>query len=186
VAEVQHQVATDLPAQAIWDFVRDIDHWAALLTGYQSHRKENEDDSVWVLKGDLGAMTRRLEFRVHVTEWAGPERVRFEIQGLNEQMTGSGEFLMSGAAAAPEAAVRKSLFERIAEWLVRLVWRKPKAAVASRGETRLSFRLQIRPGGPMGPMVDAMVKPAMAVAAEDLAQRIVAHLEREGMTHDRV
>jgi hypothetical protein len=29
-------------------------------------------------------------------------------------------------------------------------------------------------------MVNAMIKPAMAVAAEDLANRIVGHLERRG------
>ena len=43
--------------------------------------------------------------------------------------------------------------------------------------TRMTFRLRIDPGGPMAPMIDALMKPAMAAAAEDLAQRIVAHLE---------
>ena len=33
-------------------------------------------------------------------------------------------------------------------------------------------------GGPMGPMVDAMIRPPMAAAAEDLANRIIGHLER--------
>ena len=31
----------------------------------------------------------------------------------------------------------------------------------------------------MGPMINAMIKPAMTVAAEDLANRIVGHLETE-------
>ena len=47
------------------------------------------------------------------------------------------------------------------------------------GMARLTFRLTITPGGPMGPMINAMIKPAMVVAAEDLADRIVGHLEQE-------
>ena len=45
------------------------------------------------------------------------------------------------------------------------------------GGARLSFRLRIDPGGPMAPMVNKLMEPAMLVAAEDLSQRIIAHLE---------
>jgi hypothetical protein len=39
----------------------------------------------------------------------------------------------------------------------------------------------------MAPMVNALIKPMMLPAAEDLANRILAHLEgSEGATHDRV
>ena len=43
--------------------------------------------------------------------------------------------------------------------------------------TRMTFALRVDPGGPMAPMIDALMKPAMAAAAEDLAQRIIATLE---------
>jgi hypothetical protein len=43
---------------------------------------------------------------------------------------------------------------------------------------RLSFRLRVDPGGPQAPMLNAMLRPAMVAAAEDLASRIVAHLEQ--------
>ena len=43
----------------------------------------------------------------------------------------------------------------------------------------MSFRLRIDPGGPMAPMINAMIQPAMAAAAEDLAERITAHPESE-------
>ena len=42
---------------------------------------------------------------------------------------------------------------------------------------RLEFKLRLDPGGPMAPMVNAMIKPAMLVAAEDLANKIIGHLE---------
>jgi hypothetical protein len=43
----------------------------------------------------------------------------------------------------------------------------------------MRFRLRVEAGGPMGPMVNAMIKPVLGPVAEDLASRIVSHLERE-------
>ena len=191
MAEAEFSTTARLPVEKIWDFVREMDNWAPMLTGYQSHEKENENDSVWVLKGDVGVLARIVKFRVHVTEWAGPERVRFELTGLNEPMTGSGVFLMERyeeAPAAAPAAPRKGLFARTVEAIARFLFRllhgrteRAESADAGPGEgmARLTFRLRIDPAGPMAPMVNAMMKPAMLPAAEDLANKIMAHLERE-------
>src|SRR5262245_29327758 len=162
-----------------------MDHWAPFLTGYQSHEKQSDTESVWTLKGDVGVLARTLRFRVLVTEWAGPERVGFSLKGLNEPMTGEGAFRIevlgsSAPPAAPEPAPARGLaglWERIVRFFFRrargpAVERAPLAAAAT---TRMTFRLRIDPGGPMAPMIDALMKPAMAAAAEDLAQRIVAH-----------
>jgi len=63
-----------------------------------------------------------------------------------------------------------------------LVFRSERAAGANAGPgagmSRLSFRLRIKPGGPMGPMVDALMKPLMLPVAEELADRIMAELEK--------
>ena len=48
---------------------------------------------------------------------------------------------------------------------------------ASAGALELIFRLSLTPGGVMAPMIEAMIKPVMVATAEDLAERIVAHLE---------
>jgi carbon monoxide dehydrogenase subunit G len=186
VAEVSYSTTAKLPIETIWDFVREMDNWGPWVAGYQSHRKESDTDSVWVLKGDLGSLARRLEFRVHVSEWAGPERVAFALTGLNERMDGRGEFRMEvvgvAGGSASDPAPRKSWWTRLVEWLVALFYRPERRAAAApvAGETRLTFHLTLTPGGPMGPLVNAMIKPAMAVAAEDLANRIVGHLERRG------
>lgn len=156
----EYTTTARIPVEAIWDFVQEMDNWAPFVTGYQSHRKESETDSLWTLKGNLGVMSRRLEFRVHITEWSGPERVRFELKGLNEPMQGSGCFEMSryeaaegegvaastaprnaagaGAAPAPAAAPgeHKSfwlrLLEAIARFFVRLLsGGKPQRAVSA-------------------------------------------------------
>ena len=75
MAEVEYTTTAKLPVAAIWDFVCEMDNWAPLLTGYQSHEKQSESESVWALKGDVGSLTRLVKLQVRVTEWAGPERV---------------------------------------------------------------------------------------------------------------
>jgi len=186
--ETEYSTTARLPVEAIWAFVREMDNWAPFVTGYQSHRKEGENDSRWVLKGDVGVLSRTLEFRVHVTEWAGPHRVAFELEGLNEPLRGSGEFRMEPSEEAgatppsPRCGGLLRWLEALFRWLFRLFHGgvdRAARADADPGETaaRLSFRLRLDPGGPMAPMVSAMMKPALRPAAEDLANRIVAHLE---------
>jgi hypothetical protein len=135
-------------------------------------------------------LARTLRVRVLITEWAGPERVSFALKGLNEPMTGEGSFRMealgaSGASSVPVSEPPRprglaALWDRIVRFFFRrvagpaVVRAEPAAGAAT---TRMTFALRVDPGGPMAPMIDALMKPAMAAAAEDLAQRIVAHLE---------
>jgi carbon monoxide dehydrogenase subunit G len=189
VPEIEYATTARVPVETIWDFVREMDNWAAFLTGYQSHRKENEDDSFWVLKGDVGVLSRTLEFRVHVTEWAAPHRVAFELEGLNEPMRGSGEFRIEPctdgqgtALPAPPRGGPGRPLEAFFRWLFRLFHGAVARAQAAdlgpgEGRAKLVFRLRLDPGGPMAPMLSAMMKPALRPAAEDLASQIVAHLE---------
>ena len=87
----------------IWGYVREMDNWAPFLRGYQSHEKQSDVDSVWVLKGDVGVLARTVRFQVTVTEWAGPARVSFALRGLNEPMQGTGAFAMEAVGAADPA-----------------------------------------------------------------------------------
>lgn len=95
----------------------------------------------------------------------------------------------SAAAAGPPAHdhPRKSLLARwleaLARWFLGLVGGRarreaPTAAGAGQELSRMSFELRIDPGGPMAPMVNAMIQPLMLPAAEQLADKILAHLER--------
>lgn len=198
--EVEHATTARLPVETIWEFVRDMDNWAEFVAGYQSHEKVSEDDSVWVLKGDVGMVTRIVEFNVHVEEWAGPHRVVFSLEGVNEPMQGSGIFLLepyeeeSPAEPDPgETRARKEgffsrLFARIARFFYgRVHGRARRGAGADEGPgagmAKLTFRLRVDPGGPMAKMIDAMMRPMMLPAAEDLANKIMATLEeRHGLT----
>jgi carbon monoxide dehydrogenase subunit G len=187
MASHEHHIDTSLPVATIWEFVREMDHWAPLLTGYQSHEKQSETESTWTLKGDVGMLARTLKFRVTITEWAGPERVSFALKGVNEPMTGEGSFriqTLAGGAAAPASAAPRprglaALWDRIVRFFFRRVSGPEIVRAADTGPvtTRMSFALRVDPGGPMAPMIDALMKPAMAAAAEKLALQIVAHLE---------
>ncbi len=188
----EYSTTARLPVETIWDFVKEMDNWAEYVTGYQSHEKQSETDSLWVLKGDVGVLARVLKFQVHITEWNGPSRVRFEMKGLNELMEGSGNFEMQpyeeeGAAAPAAPAPKKNPLMRLLEAIVRFFLRlfsggAPERAAGAdagpgAGMAKLTFRLEINPGGPMAPMVSAMMKPAMLPAAEQLANAIMARLE---------
>jgi hypothetical protein len=193
--EVEYATTAKLPMPVIWDFVREMDNWATFVAGYQSHEKRDETHSVWVLRGDVGVLARIVKFEVRVLEWNGPSRVRFALAGVNEPMEGEGTFLLEpfeepGAGQAP-AARREGFFTRLATRLARFLYRlrhgraqRAESADAgpAAGTSRLTFRLRVSPGGPMAPMIDALMKPMMLPAAEDLANRILGTLEeRHGL-----
>jgi len=201
VAEAEYTTATRVPIDRVWDFVQEMDNWGRFVTGYQKHEKQDDTHSTWTLKGDVGVLSRTLTFKVEITEWNGPGRVSFTLDGVNEPMKGEGNFTMttvsgdgssalgaSTAAVPAPVAARKNLLFRLLEsfwrWALRLAGGGAPARAASAtqavvGEsmTQLSFKLRLSPGGPMAPMVEAMIRPLLLPAAEDLANRILAQLE---------
>jgi carbon monoxide dehydrogenase subunit G len=192
MAEHTHTVTTSAKPDTVWEFVSDMDRWAPFLLGYQSHEKRSDRESIWKIKGDVGSLTRIVDFRVLITEWTEPERVRFTLEGIGEPMNGDGSFLLEeldpneAAATGAEAheEPRVGFFMRLWAALVRRLLGRGRAATSGPGGSsgepaavRLTFRLNVTPEGTMAPMLDAMVKPVMVATAEDLAQSIVAHLE---------
>jgi len=184
--EAEYSTTARLPVPVIWSYVREMDNWARFLRGYQSHEKHGERDSLWVLKGDVGMVTRTVKFRVHVDEWGEPSRVCFTLKGVNEPMEGGGEFRLepwtdASAAATPVPKPELGWFARLVRWLYRLFAGRTERADAGAGAdvSRLTFSLRVKPGGPMGPMVDALMKPLMLPVAEELADRIMAELEKQ-------
>lgn len=181
--EVEYSTIIRLPRAAIWAFVKDMGNWAPMLTGYQSHQILDETDSIWTLKGDVGVLSRTVQLKAHVTEWNGPDKVSFTLKGLNEIVEGGGTLLMTDVAEGANAPAPEKigLLARIVRFFFRLLHGKGPARQLSDGSgpaSRLSFRLRMDAGGPMGPMVNAMLGPALLPAAEDLANKIAAHLEK--------
>jgi carbon monoxide dehydrogenase subunit G len=200
VAEASYTTTTRVPQRRVWDFVEEMDNWGRFVTGYQKHEKRDDRHSTWTLKGDVGVLSRTLTFAVEIVEWNGPDRVSFTLTGVNEPMQGAGTFTMAtvtnGAAAAPTDATSPPAIAPRRNPLFRLLegfWRwllgragdgatrdaaATQAASAGDALTELRFELSLKPGGPMAPMVDAMIRPLMLPAAENLANRILAELEQ--------
>ncbi len=187
--EVAYSTRMHLAPEAIWEFVKDMNNWAPFLTGYQKHEILSETDSIWTLKGDVGVLSRMVQLKAQVTEWNGPARVSFTLTGLNEQVDGGGTLVMGAVtddAPAP-VAVKKGLWRRFVDALFRRLFRMmhgggPARAqlgpAAGRPTSELTFTLRMDAGGPTGPLVNAMLAPALLPAAEDLANKIAAHLEK--------
>ena len=97
--EVEYVTTLPLGREPVWEFVKDMNNWAPFLTGYQKHQIIDETDSIWTLKGDVGILSRVVEFRAHITEWSGPERVSFTLTGLNEAVEGGGTLRMDAIIA---------------------------------------------------------------------------------------
>jgi len=159
--------------------------WAPFVTGYQRHEEIDETDSIWTLKGDVGVLARTVTFRAHVTEWAGPDRVAFTLSGLDEKVDGGGVLIMEEVGddpSEPPAPRKRWFLPRFFYWLARRLFRRvhgagPARALPAAPVSRLTFRLRMDAGGPTGPLVNAMLGPALMPAAEDLANKIAAHLE---------
>ena len=191
MAETEYSTTTELPVETVWAFVSEMDQWATMLTGYKTHEKQSQTDSLWTLKGDIGALARVVRFQVHITEWNGPSRVAFDLKGLNEPLEGGGTFeLRTRASGEAESAspargggpvVRffQAIVRALMRWFGDGASRRATVADSMPGESmaELRFRLEVNPGGPMAPMVNALMKPAMLPAAEQLAEGIMARLE---------
>jgi carbon monoxide dehydrogenase subunit G len=190
--EVEYTTTMALSRELVWDFVKDMNNWAPMLTGYQAHEILDETDSLWTLKGDVGILSRVVKLRAHVTEWIDRERVSFTLTGLNEKVDGGGVLVMadeSGQNTTAVAVVKKKrawFGRRFLDWFFRRMFKRkfgagPTRLAAPESATeraRLTFTLRMDAGGPTGPLVNAMLGPALMPAAEDLANKIAAHLER--------
>ena len=82
-----------MPIDRVWALVSDMDHWAPLIPGYVTHQKVSDRESLWTLKGDVGVLNKTIIFRVTITEWTEPTRVRFTMKATNDNVEGSGYFL---------------------------------------------------------------------------------------------
>jgi carbon monoxide dehydrogenase subunit G len=100
--EISYTTTMQAPRADVWEFVRDIDNWAPLATGYQGHEVVDERESIWTIKGDVGPISRVTKFRITIEEWIEGDRVAFAVQGLNEPITGQGVIRLSDSGPRTE------------------------------------------------------------------------------------
>ena len=144
LAEAEYTTTAKLPVERIWDFVEEMDNWARFVTGYQSHEKRSETESLWTLKGDVGVLARRLVFQVDITEWSPGKRAAFRLQGRERADERRGRLHAGGRGGArrpPRAAppARNALL-RLLEAIVRGLLRLARARAAARAPPALAAR----------------------------------------------
>ncbi|ATE65455.1 CoxG family protein [Rhizorhabdus dicambivorans] len=181
---VEHERIVAAPFSEVWPFVRDMDNWAPLVTGYQRHEKLSDTESIWHLKGELGGLTRVAEFKALVTEWDESGRVSFTLEGVNEPVVGNGNFiareLTSEHPALPPQPEALGL-SRLLAWMPRYILglltgtrssspAAPQSGAA--GETQLAFRLTVQATGMAGGVLNLLIAPMLKPVAEDLANAI--------------
>ena len=104
--ETAQTVTVDCDIGDTWDYARNFERWASIMPGFQTCEIEDADNSRWILKIGVGAMVRTVKVRVHVVEWAGPERVDFTFKLEGDPVLGSGSYL---AAVSGDAQTEMTL-----------------------------------------------------------------------------
>jgi carbon monoxide dehydrogenase subunit G len=87
-----HHVVLEVPIERIWNFVKDMDHWAPLVPGYIQHKKLNSRQSMWEFYADIGIIKKKVSLMVTIREWIEPTMVTFDLKGLEDNFTGKGYF----------------------------------------------------------------------------------------------
>jgi carbon monoxide dehydrogenase subunit G len=192
--EAEYAIEVPVPVEGVWSYVEDMENWAPYLIGFQRLNKIDERRSIWTLKGDVGILTREVDIQADITVWEPPRRAEFTITGVTERINGQGTFeLTTVSAGDPPAPVtkdgplRRARFA-VARWLLRLVNRRavqaapapqrPAGSASVHGrQSRLEFRLQVAPAGPMAPMIELLMRPMVEPAAQDFLRNVRQDLE---------
>jgi len=156
----------------IWEFVREMDNWAPMITGYVAHVKESDKDSLWTLTGDLGPFSKSVKMRVHITDWKDAERIAFELEGIDEVVSGHGSFDLSEDAPPPPPP--QPWWRRFMNWLL---GKRPALTISESAKSHVIFTFAVEVGGPMAPMVNAMIGPAAEAVATDLLAKVGERLD---------
>ncbi|SNT57397.1 Carbon monoxide dehydrogenase subunit G [Streptosporangium subroseum] len=233
--EIDYTVEIAAPIDEVWTYLWNIPNWAHLMIGFQTVKVVDEQHSVWTLKGDVGVLSREVDLEVIIDEWEPRSFLNFTVNGLTEQIAGSGTFGIGevpdgsapaqavpsgqggsvsaqavpsgpgGSASAPAGtgaspageSWRRRLGRRWAEFVFRVITKSarrqagqrtrnaptgtpntaPAGASGSGPRSRLTFHLEVSPGGPMAPMIELLMSPLLEPAAKDLAVGIRTELE---------
>jgi carbon monoxide dehydrogenase subunit G len=97
--ETDHSLVIDAPIGEVWAYASDIGNWASSMPGYESFEAVDELRSSWVLKVALGALTRRVQLNVTITDRREPDHISFELDGGSDPVEGRGTF--TAAAKGP-------------------------------------------------------------------------------------
>jgi carbon monoxide dehydrogenase subunit G len=105
--EAEQSVLVNVGICAAWDYVKDMQRWAALMPGYRECTVIDANDSRWTLKVGVGGLVRTVKVLVHVDEWHEPARVNFSYMLEGDPVQGNGSYTaLQKGADETEVALR--------------------------------------------------------------------------------
>lgn len=87
-----HHVELSLNNEVVWDFLKDYNNWAPLVSGYIGHEVQSDSQFTWIFSADLGFTKKTIKLQVDVSELTAPTDVKFQLKGLSDNFNGSGYF----------------------------------------------------------------------------------------------
>lgn len=90
--DTEQTVVVGVGIDSVWDYVKDMQNWAALMPGMREFNVIDDDDSQWILKVGVGGLVRTVTVDVHVDKWAGPEHVTFSYKLQGDPVLGGGTY----------------------------------------------------------------------------------------------
>lgn len=91
--ETEQTVVIDAALGDVWNYVSDIQRWAALMPGMRECEVVDASDSKWTIKVGVGGLVRTVRVNVHVDQWDGPERVFFSYKLDGDPVQGGGTYV---------------------------------------------------------------------------------------------
>lgn len=158
--ETEQSVDIGAGIDTVWNHVKHIEGWAALMPGYQSCDLIDDDTSRWTLKVGAGGLVRTVVVAVHVERWDGPGAAEFTYRLERDPVEGSGAYrataLADGgteialtvrvAGSGPMAPMWEALGKPLLPQFARAFAQQLKERIEeSVGDT--SAPVQARPGG---------------------------------------
>ena len=90
--DTEQTVVVEAPIAEVWDYVSDIERWAALMPGMRECEVIDANDSKWTIKVGVGGLVRTVKVNVHVDQWDGPGTVLFSYALDGDPVKGGGTY----------------------------------------------------------------------------------------------
>ncbi|MEO3854222.1 SRPBCC family protein [Acrocarpospora sp. B8E8] len=182
----QQSVDLDIGVEELWLYMANYQNWAEYVIGFQKLQVIDESRTIWTLRGDVGILAREVDIQVDLVRQVPNEVAEFELTGLTERLTGSGSFRVARLDAAADGAPVPPVIVTPSRWqrfwfrlISRIIrGRSQRSAVPAaqpptgEARSRLTFTLEVSPGGPMAPMLELLMNPMLKPAADDICTRI--------------
>ncbi|MFD1205242.1 CoxG family protein [Sporosarcina contaminans] len=92
MAIASHSVIIPASVENVWNYVSQIENWATMVPAYKEHEQIDEHKSVWTFEGNFKGLKKTVKMELNITEFHEPSMIRFELNGITDNFTGSGEF----------------------------------------------------------------------------------------------